>query len=128
SQKTIREETNKYPEVEGLSPATFDQEIFEIWSVKKAPARENQSVNSDIPVLLISGEYDNGTPPKWAKAMTGNLPNSHHLIFSAWKHTPTTNWGNPCAMQVANDFFNNPDRKPNTKCLEQIQSPSFKTE
>lgn len=128
SQATIETETTKYPQVEGLTPETFEQEICEIWKVKNVPEIENQAVKSDIPVLLISGEYDNGTPVKWAKSMMNNLPNSYHLSFKGWKHTPTTNWGNPCAMESANDFFNNPNIKPNPACFGKIKSPEFKTE
>ncbi|MEM9077444.1 MAG: alpha/beta fold hydrolase [Bacteroidota bacterium] len=128
TQEKIIEETNKYPAVKGLSPAVFDNEVCEIWSVEKVPDIENQAVRSDIPVLLISGEYDELTPVKWAESMTSNLKNSYHLIFKGWKHGPTTNWGNPCAMQAANDFFNNPTEKPRPDCFEQIKSPQFKTE
>ncbi len=128
SQTTIAEETTKYPLVKGLKPAVFEQEICDIWAVQKAPAIENQAVKSDIPVLLISGEYDEQTPTKWAKAMMKNLTNSHHLIFKGWKHTPTTYWSNPCAMEAANDFFNNPDRQPLPVCFEQIKSLEFKLE
>lgn len=128
SQEKITIETNKYPEVKGLSPAVFDNEVCEIWSVKKVTEVENQAVRSDIPVLLISGEYDELTPAKWADSMTNNLTNSYHLIFKGWKHGPTTNWNNPCAMQTANDFFNNPIEKPNPNCFEQIKRPEFKTE
>jgi predicted acyl esterase len=69
-------------------------------------------VKSDVPVLLISGEYDNETPLKWAQQMQQNLPNSQHLIFKGWHHTPTTYWNNPCGMNAANAFFNNPSKKP----------------
>ncbi|ANQ51730.1 alpha/beta hydrolase [Flammeovirga sp. MY04] len=127
SQEKITNETNKYPEVKGLSPSVFDDGICEIWGVKKVSDIENKAVNSDIPVLLISGEYDEETPVKWATSMSNHLTNSYHLIFKGWKHGPTTNWGNPCAMQTANDFFNNPTRKPNSACLEEIKSPEFKT-
>lgn len=95
---------------------------------KKVSEIENMAVTSDVPVLLISGEYDELTPVKWANSMTHNLTNSYHLIFKAWKHGPTTNWSNPCAMQAANDFFNNPTMKPNPECFEQIKSPEFRTE
>jgi len=60
--------------------------------------------------------------------MTNNLINSYHFIFKGWKHTPTTNWGNQCAMQSANDFFNNPTIKPSPECFAEIKSPEFKTE
>ncbi|NNK87503.1 MAG: alpha/beta fold hydrolase [Flavobacteriaceae bacterium] len=127
-EEIINTETYKYPEVSGLSPAVFDSEICKIWGVKPASPLENQAVLSDIPVLLISGEYDNETPPKWAINMRKNLKNSHHLIFKGWKHTPTTNWGNQCAMQAANDFFNNPGVKPHPDCFKKIGRPEFKTE
>ena len=128
SQEKIVEETNKYPAVKGLFPAVYDIEVCEIWGVKKVAEIENEAVRSDIPVLLISGEYDEQTPPKWAESMMNNLTNSHHLIFKGWKHGPTTNWSNPCAMQAANDFFNNPIEKPKPDCFEQITTPEFRTE
>ena len=127
SQEKIAVETNKYAEVKGLSPAVFENDICEIWSVKKVPEIENMAVHSNIPVLLISGEYDELTPVKWAQSMTRNLTNSYHLIFKGWKHGPTTNWSNPCAMQAANDFFNNPRIQPNTACFKEITIPKFKT-
>ena len=127
SQEKIAAETTKYPAIKGLSPAVFDNEVCKIWSVKKVSEIENQSVKSNIPVLLISGEYDEFTPVKWAEAMTHNLANSYHLIFKGWKHGPTTNWSNPCAMEAANDFFNNPTEKPKPECFELIKRPEFKT-
>ena len=128
STEKIASETNKYPEVKGLSPAVFDKEICQIWSVQKVAEIENQPVRSDIPVLFISGEYDYETPSIWAKSMTTNFTNSYHLIFKGWKHTPTTNWGDQCAMELANKFFNNPEEKPNADCFEQIGGAEFKTE
>jgi pimeloyl-ACP methyl ester carboxylesterase len=124
----IQSETTKYPEVQGLSPAVFDDEICRIWNVKKAADIENQAVKSDISVLFINGEYDNETPVKWTKLMMPNFTNAYHLIFKGWKHTPTTNWNNPCAMELANKFFNNPNEKPKGACFQQIGMPKFKTE
>ncbi len=128
SEELIKKETFRYPEVKGLSPATFEPAICKIWGVEEVAAIENKAITSEVPVLLISGEYDEDTPMKWAAAMNKNLPNSFHLIFKAWKHTPTTNWGNPCGMQAANDFFNTPTVKPNPTCLEDIKKPVFKIE
>lgn len=128
AQDIIKKETNQYPEVKGLSPTTFDDAICKIWSVQQVSEIENQAIQSEVPVLLISGEYDHGTPVKWAQSMMKNLPNSHHLIFKAWTHTPTTNWGNNCAMQAAHDFFNQPTVKPNPKCFDQIKKPKFNVE
>ncbi len=126
SQDIIESETNIHPEVKGMSPAVFDDSICKVWGVNKVGDIENQPITTEIPILLISGEYDNETPPKWARSMMDNLQNSHHLIFEGWKHTPTTNWSNQCAMVAANEFFNSPEVKPNPACLEQINTPDFK--
>jgi pimeloyl-ACP methyl ester carboxylesterase len=128
NQGVIKKETSRYPEVAGLSPAVFDSTICNIWGVAKVPDIENQAVKSDIPVLLINGEYDNETPPGWADKMRKNLNNSYHLVFKGWKHTPTTNWGNQCAMKAANDFFNNPNQAPMPACFKKITTPGFKIE
>ncbi len=126
--EVVEKETYSYPEISGLSPTTFDPYICDIWAVEEKPIIENQSINSSVPVLFINGEYDEITPSKWAIGMSSNLENSFHLIFTGWKHTPTTNWNNQCAMQAANDFFNNPNVKPNPACLEEIEKPVFKIE
>lgn len=127
-QAIIEKEKSIHPEVKGLSPAVFDSTICNIWGVSSLPIRENKPIKSDIPVLLISGEYDNETPPKWATQMSENLSNSYHLIFKGWKHTPTTNWGNQCAMEAANEFFNNLSQFPNSDCFRRIGTPSFRLE
>ncbi len=126
SRERIAVEESAYPAIQGLSPAVFEPEVCDIWGVKKQAGIENKAVKSDIPVLLLSGEYDNETPVKWAQNMQRNLPNSHHLIFTGWHHTTTTYWDNPCGMKAANAFFNNPMKKPKLDCLEKIKNPNFK--
>jgi pimeloyl-ACP methyl ester carboxylesterase len=127
SQEIIDEETTKYPEVIGLSPETFTEEVCTIWSVKKVADIENQAVQSDIPVLIISGEYDNITPAKWGEKMLENLPNGQQLIFSGWMHTPITYWNDSCAMQAVYDFFKSPNARSTPECFERILRPTFKT-
>ena len=124
----IEREKNKYPEVSGLSPVVFEKEVCEIWGVKRVNDIENQAVKSSIPVLFISGEYDNETPVKWVNSMMLNFTSGFHLVFKGWKHTPTTNWSNQCAMIAANEFFNNPTEKPNVACFKEINEIDFKIE
>jgi len=117
SEKRIDEETFRYPEISGWSPAVFDGDVCRIWNVRPAGFTENQPVQSDIPVLFINGSLDYNTPMKWVADMLPNFSNSFHLIFNGWMHTPTTYWSNTCAMQAANDFFNDPKRLPRPDCL-----------
>lgn len=128
SQDAIYKESKAYPELIGLEPDVYSSTVCNIWSVKKVDDIENSPVKSDIPVLLINGEYDSQTPPKWAAQMQNNLSSSFHIIFKGWKHTPTTNWSNTCAMEMANQFFNDPTTKPIIPCFENITSPKFKVD
>ncbi|WP_046759112.1 alpha/beta fold hydrolase [Kordia jejudonensis] len=127
SEENIKAESKEYAELKGLSPAVFSKEVCDIWSVKKVSKIENEAVKSDIPVLIISGEYDTETPVKWATAMKQNLPNSKHIIFKGWRHGTTTNWSNQCAMEVANAFFNNPIENVIPDCFSEIKNLEFKT-
>lgn len=121
----LRQEKEKYAAVRGLSPAVFEPKICDIWGVQPMGEKENEPVKSDIPVLLINGEYDPNTPPRWAAQMQKNLSRSFHLVFPGWLHTPTTYWNNPCAMEVARRFFLDPTQKPDPDCFRNLEAPSF---
>lgn len=127
-QKNIQKEKDKYPIIKGLSPAVYNAKICETWGVQAAPKRENQAVKSNIPVLLLNGQYDELTPPHWANAMQKNLPNSFQMTFPGWRHSVTTNWSNPCAMEVARAFFNDPAVKPELDCWQALQQVQFDLE
>lgn len=128
SDKAMQREKSAYSSVSGLSPAVFEREVCDAWGVKPEAASENQPVESSIPVLLINGEYDANTPPKWARAMLARLENGHHLVFRGYGHLPVFYWSNPCAMEMANVFFNHPDKKPDLPCFSEIKSPDFVSE
>lgn len=125
SQQTIKEETNRYPITKGLSPETYSATVCNTWKVNMQPATENVAITSDIPVLLMSGEFDSDTPPKWASQMRPNFSNSFHLVFPGWRHTVTTYWSKPCGMESANAFFNDPSSEPRLDCFTKIKAPNF---
>ena len=125
SQSIIQQEENKYPTLMESSPELFSEKVCNIWAVTAAPDIDNQAVQSDVPVLLISGSYDHETPMHWAKKMQTNLTRSHHSIFYGWKHTPTTYWNNPCAMTAARAFFNDPINFNEPSCMQDLGKSKF---
>jgi len=127
-QKIIEKESNFYPEIHGYNPEVFSNEICINWNVTPELNKENKAIQSKIPTLIISGSYDHVTPLSWATKMNKNLSNSFLLVFNGWKHNPTTNWGNTCAMNAANQFFNNPDSLPTSECIETAKSVKFISE
>ena len=55
----------------------------------KRPAVNWEPVSSDLPVLLVSGQYDPATPPAHAEGVAARLRNSRHLVFPREGHIVT---------------------------------------
>jgi pimeloyl-ACP methyl ester carboxylesterase len=58
----------------------------EVWPKGRRPADFNTPVRSDRPVLLLSGELDPVTPPRYADAVARHLPNGRHLVGRGQGH------------------------------------------
>ncbi|NUM46732.1 MAG: alpha/beta fold hydrolase [Anaerolineales bacterium] len=61
-------------------------EICKTWPRSPIPADYKDPVQSDVPILLLSGEYDPVTPPAYADLAAQTLPNSLHLIAPGQGH------------------------------------------
>lgn len=77
------------PSSSGYLGEQFDQvfsEICQTWPAGSIPADFKQPVQSDVPTLLLSGEYDPITPPANAEQAAQSLPNSLHIIAPQQGH------------------------------------------
>lgn len=102
-----------------ISDSLYDSLQFtfnacESWAVPAANARENDYVYSDLPVLLLSGQYDPITPPDWGDVASTTLDNGYHVTFPSLGHGVIDI--HTCPTQVALAFFFNPMRPPDTSC------------
>jgi len=116
---------NRSPLLPYLRPETgsvFD--VCEIWNVGRPPAVENQPVRSNIPTLVLAGQYDPVTPPAWALSAASYLPNSFYYEFPGVGHGVVET---ACGMQLIADFLNNPRTAPNAACIQQMGAPAFFT-
>ena len=94
-----------------------------LWPSAK-PVKTHKSLKANqVPVLLLSGEYDPATPSKWAKYVAGNTGSSQLVVFRGIGHdvVDTT----PCGGEVISDFLNNPKAPITTPCLAEIEGPHF---
>jgi pimeloyl-ACP methyl ester carboxylesterase len=60
--------------------------MCEHWDVPAVPAEFKQHVRSEAPVLLISGDADPVTPPRWAEEALRHLPNGKHVVLPETGH------------------------------------------
>lgn len=94
----------------GLDSAVFSPAVCAAWGVPARPRSEIAATVSGVPTLIIAGEYDALTPPRWGRAALATLGNGRLVVIPGGVHTETTNWdGDGCAMSQAAAFFADPD-------------------
>jgi pimeloyl-ACP methyl ester carboxylesterase len=101
--------------------------ICKEWNARKVSEKENRPFRTNLPVLIINGEYDPDTPAVWGAEMQRRFVNSFHFVFKGMSHTPTQNWDNMCGMQLATQFFNQPTIRPLLPCVSMLQQIKFDT-
>jgi pimeloyl-ACP methyl ester carboxylesterase len=114
----IAAQSTLYPKLKGYEVQSLP-DVCKIWKLPAAKKIENQAVKSEIPTLVMAGEYDAYTPPVWGKMAAGNLKNSFFVEIPWVGHGPSFN-SPPCVGQMIADFFNNPAEAPKNDCIEKI--------
>ena len=105
------------PELRHTVPALCDR-----WNDRPTDPIESEAVASDIPTLLLSGQFDPTTPPKWADLAAETLSNSYTFVIPMAGHGVgiyTT-----CGRQLMESFLYRPDQRPDSSCLASDQ-PQF---
>ncbi|HEX3126446.1 MAG TPA: alpha/beta hydrolase [Thermoanaerobaculia bacterium] len=96
-------------EAKRLAQGTFlgtyrvDQQVraCSVWPRGKVPPGFAGDVRSDVPVLLISGDRDPATPPRWGEQAARSLSHSRHVVFLRGAHAGRS----PCVRALLADFL-----------------------
>jgi pimeloyl-ACP methyl ester carboxylesterase len=115
----IAAQSRRYPKLMGYQVQSLPA-ICRVWNIPPAGRIENLPVKSDIPTLILAGEYDVYTPPSWGKSAAANLENSFFFEVPWVGHGPGFN-SPPCLGDMVAEFFNGPAAPPNSVCLEKIR-------
>lgn len=118
SPRKIRAQSFRHPGLRGYEVMALP-DICRVWKVRAAKPSENRQVESDIPTMLLTAEYDVYTPPAWGNATAKSLKNSF-LFEVPWAgHGPA--FSNSCAREMIAEFFARPTVAPNSDCLRQTK-------
>ncbi|MEM7344153.1 MAG: alpha/beta hydrolase, partial [Chloroflexota bacterium] len=98
-------------------------DICTSWPVEKLPDSVDAPITSDIPTLLLSGQFDPITPPSFAATAAETLPNSYNYVYPTGSHGVAFN--NPCIDRIIQDFLADPTREPTSTCLNIVNTPNF---
>lgn len=115
--------TTKYPRLAGFGIQSNFPAICDIWKVKPADKIENELVKSNIPTLVLAGEYDPDTPTTWGKLAAQTLMNSRFFELRGMSHVPT--FGSTCAQELATAFFNNSQTDFDSQCVKNMPALKF---
>lgn len=98
-------------------------EVCGAWPKGSVSPEFRQPVQSDVPVLILSGEADPITPPRHAETVADDFTSELHLVFSGMGHG---NLASRCTVNLFKDFIETASIQGlNTDCVEEIQPPPF---
>ena len=110
------------PDAPDLVPA-----LCAAWHDPTVELMDKTPVASDIPTLLLSGELDPDTPPRWADAAAETLRRSHSVVVPM--AGPGVGMDTPCGRALIGAFLNSPRADPPAACSPTAdrQSSGFRT-
>jgi pimeloyl-ACP methyl ester carboxylesterase len=112
-----------YPEQRNTFDAASTYEVCQQWGAKPAAPVENQPVTSDLPTLVLSGEYDPITPPAYNQEAAKTLSNSYLFKYPGIGHGVSVS--GPCPLEMTKAFLNEPTSEPDSECIKSMGEPAF---
>lgn len=96
------------------------------WSASQPDPSWHQPVVSNVPVLVLSGEYDPNSPPQYGGQLASTLKNATYVELPG-TGTPLFMKDEPCATSLASQFLDNPHKALAPSCQRAISEPVFPT-
>ena len=95
-----------------------------VWPKGVMPKDFHAPLRSSVPALLMSGEYDPVTPPRYGAEVAKTLPNGRHLIVRGQGHNVI---GTGCMPKLFAQFIESANAKSlDAKCLDTVPyTPPF---
>jgi pimeloyl-ACP methyl ester carboxylesterase len=93
------------------------QEACEIWNVDPSPQTLAKNPISNVPALLLSGQFDPITPPEYAERALDSFPGGQHLIDPVGAHGVA--FSDYCTRGIFHDFLEEPTGIVDAACLEE---------
>lgn len=100
----------------GLPKLAIEQ--CKVWPRGDRPSDFRAPLKSDVPALLLSGEFDPVTPPRYGDEVLKHLPNGRHLVVKGQGHI-VADAG--CMPKLMGQFLESANAKAlDTKCLDSV--------
>jgi len=102
----------------------LDYDVFcPVWNVPRGPDTLRQPVASEVPVLLLTGQYDTLTPTNVADVIAKTLPRAQIVRYRGFGHDPL--WTSACAQTTVAHFLAAPGDPATPTCSALASPPTF---
>jgi pimeloyl-ACP methyl ester carboxylesterase len=89
-----------------------------VWPHGKRPADFHEPLKSQVPSLLMSGEFDPVTPPRYGEQVLQGLPNGRHFVLKGQGHNVV---GRGCMPRLLDQFIDTANAKSlDARCLDRL--------
>lgn len=115
----FRIDDNDRGSVLGAEFIEFAKAQCDAWPRGRRDPDFRQPLTGEVPVLLLSGEYDPVTPPRYGDEVASHLPNGRHLILPGQGHS-VVSLG--CAPKLFAQFIEQADAHAlDATCLDRLK-------
>lgn len=127
----INEDLSAYPRVStyGFSGVFgAGENVFAIcdsWGAAPFDPIDSYPIVSDIPSLVIHGELDPTTPPRYAEQILPTFNQSYYFEFPGMGHAPGMSNNSVCPMIVILEFLQTPNQEPSRDCINDMDQIKF---
>ena len=95
----------------------------EVWDVEMLDESVKTSVRSDIPTLILTGEFDPTVPPSMAEVASEAMSQAYIFNFPGVGHGVLGT--SDCATSIMLEFFADPSHAPDVSCIENLSGLVF---
>jgi pimeloyl-ACP methyl ester carboxylesterase len=108
---------------------TQTKEACKVWRAGRAKAPRHRPVSSDIPTIMLAGEWDSVVSPVLQEEITRTLSNSFYVEFPGTGHFTLAfdhfALGNDCPAEILAAFVDAPTSAPDTSCTASLPEIDF---
>jgi pimeloyl-ACP methyl ester carboxylesterase len=101
----------------GGAPGVASERGFAVcngWGLNEKSGQENDPLVSDIPTLLLGGEFDPVTPPRNLALAASGLSRATSIVIKGQAHSVALS--NACGYRLMYGFLVDPLKKPDVSC------------
>ncbi|MEZ4800067.1 MAG: alpha/beta fold hydrolase [Flavobacteriales bacterium] len=116
--------SNAYPHLSSISGIDYIQ-ICNAFRPESPDSDHYNPIKTDIPVLVLVGEFDPGTPKSYGEATIKEMSNATLIVVPNASHAAMH--FNECTSNIVYTFLEGPNTPTNLNCIEEIQHIIFPT-